>query len=886
MGIRTKLTLPLLIALLLFVGLLHLLWAPGEYAASRKAFQVRVETQFAAMESDIVRNVLTHDTAALYASLDSLLVRNGRDMSHFTLSDAEGKRIYPLYPETETGTSPRFSFPYSYPIKLEGVLLGTIDVRLDWQGQYLDTQKRIIRLEVYGLIVALALLFFTLFWQNSLIRRPIEKLQRAMQQMARGEEVLELPATGKDEIGTLTASFHILRTEILEQQEQIKAAHRELEEAFAAVAERNKALNAEVVERKKAEVDLVNSQHRLQLIFDSSPAAIFIHDLEGKILEVNKTMEDLFCVSKEDVCALSIGDDFSSPENPTEMVPIYWEKVMSGEPQTFEWISRRPHDGSTFMSQVDLRKIHYGGKEVIYATVLDISARKEMEERLASEKERLAVTLRSIGDGVITTDIRGKIVFINKVAENLSGWSNDDASGRDSREVFNIINSKTREACRSPVSRVLQLGQTVNLAEDTLLITKDGGQISIADSGAPIRDRSSDIIGVVIVFRDVSRERERDEELAKIKKLESVGVLAGGIAHDFNNLLSAILGNIEMVCCRVQKDDSAVSLLMEARKATRRAAKLTQQLLTFSRGGDPVKEKTSLNELVHESADFVLHGSRIACEYSFVEDLWVVEADSGQLGQVIQNIVLNAKHAMPRGGKIRISCYNVKDGEVACPAATNGEHFVCIEIQDSGIGIPLEIQDKVFDPYFTTKQEGSGLGLAVCHSIISKHEGHLRVRSEPGVGTTFYVCLPSGPSRREIVVVPPQRVETAVRAKLIMVMDDEEMLRKVAKAQLSMLGHGVVLVADGEQAVVKYQELQSSGTPVDLVLMDLTIPGGMGGQEAARKLLAVDPDAKIIVVSGYSTDPVMAAYDDYGFCGAISKPFDLKELAGAIAAAF
>ncbi len=885
MGIRSKLTLPLLIALLLFVGVLHLLWAPGEYAASRKAFQARMEIQFAAMESDIVRNLLTHDTAALYASLDRLLDRNSQDMSHFTLSDASGKRLYPLFSETEPLANRQFSFPYHYSIELEGVLLGTISVRLDWQSQYLDTHKRIMRLEIYGLIVALALLFFTLVWQNRLIRRPIEKLQKAMKQMARGEEVLELPATGRDEIGKLTASFQTLRTEILEQQEQIKAAHGELEEAFSAVAERNKALKAEVAERKKAEIDLVNSQHRLQLIFDSSPAAIFIHDLEGKILDLNQTMLDLYCVSKEEGCALSIGDDFSSPENPMEMAYIYWEKAMAGEPQDFEWISRRPHDGSTFVSQVDLRKIHYGGKEVIYATVLDISARKEMEEHLASEKERLAVTLRSIGDGVITTDIHGKIVFINKVAENLSGWSNDDASGRDSREVFNIVNSRTREACGSPVSRVLELGQTVNLAEDTLLITKGGGQVSIADSGAPIRDRSSEVIGVVIVFRDVTKEKERDEELAKIKKLESVGVLAGGIAHDFNNLLSAILGNIEMVSYRVQKDDGAVSLLSEARKATKRAAKLTLQLLTFSRGGDPVKEKTSLNELVQESADFVLHGSRIACEYSFAEDLRVVEADSGQLGQVVQNIVLNAKHAMIRGGKIRISCYNAKEGEVACPAPTNGVHFVCIEIQDSGTGIPVEIQDKIFDPYFTTKQEGSGLGLAVCHSIINKHQGHLRVQSEPGVGTTFYVCLPSGPSRED-AVVPPQRVEKVVRAKLIMVMDDEEMLRKVAKAQLSMLGHGVVLVENGEQAVVKYQELQASGTPVDLVLMDLTIPGGMGGQEAVQNLLAVDRDAKIIVVSGYSTDPVMAAYKEYGFCGAISKPFDLKELADAIAAAF
>jgi signal transduction histidine kinase/ActR/RegA family two-component response regulator len=431
---------------------------------------------------------------------------------------------------------------------------------------------------------------------------------------------------------------------------------------------------------------------------------------------------------------------------------------------------------------------------------------------------------------------------------------------------------------------VLRQGQTVTLAEDTVLITKDGGQVSIADSGAPIRDSRSEIVGVVIVFRDVTREKEREEELIKIKKLESLGVLAGGIAHDFNNLLSAILGNIELASSSVKDDDNAASLLLEAQKATRRAAKLTQQLLTFSRGGDPVKEETSLINLVQESADFVLHGSRIACEYIFADELWMVEADSGQVGQVIQNIVINAKHAMPDGGKILISCYNVEDKGEECPMVGSDARFVCIKIEDSGIGIPAEIVDKVFDPYFTTKQEGSGLGLAVCHSIISKHGGYLTVKSQPGSGTTFFVCLPSGVSVDKTVVVP-QLEESVVRAKLIMVMDDEEMIRDVSEAQLSRLGHEVVLVKDGKQAVARYQELQALGTPVDLVITDLTIPGGMGGQEAAREILAGDPAAKLIVASGYSNDPVMASYREYGFCAAITKPFNMRELREAIVAA-
>jgi PAS domain S-box-containing protein len=510
-------------------------------------------------------------------------------------------------------------------------------------------------------------------------------------------------------------------------------------------------------------------------------------------------------------------------------------------------------------------------------------ASNESKKNIAKEKEQLSVTLRSIGDGVITTDIEGKIIFINKVAEQLTGWSNGDARGRPFPEVFNIINEKTGRKCTSPVSKVLVLGRIIALANHTALITKTGTQISIADSGAPIRDQKSKVIGVVIVFRDITHEKKIEEELVKIKKLECVGVLAGGIAHDFNNILSAILGNIELASYRVEKDDRTVSLLSEAQKATKRAAKLTQQLLTFSKGGDPIKEETSLIGLIRESADFVLHGSQVSCDYSFPDNLWMVNADSGQVGQVIQNITLNAKHAMPEGGKVKVSCRNVENAAAESLLNIHDERFVCIKIHDSGVGIPQEITDKIFDPYFTTKQEGSGLGLAICHSIINKHDGHITVQSIPGKGTTFTIYLPAVPYTTADTTAP-NTLETkqVVKSARIMVMDDDELIRDVVQEQLSTLGHEAVLVVDGEQAINKYQELQDSDMPIDLVIMDLTIPGGMGGQEAARKLLQITPEAKIIVASGYSNDPVMANYRKHGFHAAIAKPFDLEELRNGI----
>ncbi len=638
----------------------------------------------------------------------------------------------------------------------------------------------------------------------------------------------------------------------------------------------------EVRERKLAEVDLALGRQQLQTIFDSSPAAIFIHDMDGTILDLNRTMLEMFGVDKEEGLALSVADDYSSPDNSSEMVSDFWQKASEGEPQQFDWLARRPHDGFVFAAQVNLEKILFGDREVICATIQEITARKKAEENLASEQERLAVTLRSIADGVIATDVEGKVVLLNKVAEELTGWSNEEAQGKPSTEVFNIINEKTGQSCVSPIQRVLETGNTIGLANHTALVARDGGVRSIADSGAPIRDRESVIVGGVLVFRDVTHEKKIEEELLKVRKLESIGVLAGGIAHDFNNILSAILGNVELAAYRVaEKDTKTAILLADAQKASKRAAKLTQQLLTFSKGGVPVREVTTLPALVTDSADFVLHGSQVVCTYSFPDELWMVDADGGQIGQVIQNIILNAKHAMPEGGSIVICCANVKDPAKEARLTVDTGNFVRITIQDTGTGIPREIRDKVFDPYFTTKQEGNGLGLAICHSIINKHEGFLTVDSVSGKGTTFTIYLPAVFSSETFIDVEPG-VTPSVKGARIMVMDDDEMVRKVAAAQLTILGHEPVLVTDGDQAIKRYQELQDCGTPIELVIMDLTIPGGMGGQEAAQKLLQLDPQAKLIVASGYSTDPVMANCREYGFCSAVAKPFDLTELSRVI----
>ncbi len=643
----------------------------------------------------------------------------------------------------------------------------------------------------------------------------------------------------------------------------------------------NKLLNAQQkLEEKVAERtrELEENKNYLQSIFDAPNEAIFIHDSEtSAVLDVNQAMLDMFGVSYQEALQ-STADDFSLgeyPYNHEEAVKKIQLAVSKG-PQTFEWLSKRKN-GQLFWSEVGLKLTEINNQSHIIAVVRDIDEKKKAEQVLADERERLAVTLRSIGDGVITTDIDGKIVLLNRVAEKLTGWSSEDAQGRKASEVYNISDETTGKQRENPIEKVLETGQPIGMSDNITLIARNGFPKSIADSCAPIRDRESRIIGVVLVFRDITNQKKIEEELLKIRKLESVGILAGGIAHDFNNILSAILGNIELASHLVGEYHKVSPLLNNAQKASSRAAKLTQQLLTFAKGGEPVKETTSLPQLIRDSADFVLRGSSVSCSYDFPADLLRVEADTGQLSQVIQNIVINARQAMPEGGNIQISCSNVPDHAADTIVCSHTGSFVKIIIRDTGAGIPDTIVDKIFDPYFSTKQLGNGLGLAICHSIISKHGGHISVRSTPGKGTIFTIFLPASDGTGTCCGEDRKSSRSSQSAR-IMVMDDDTMLRDITRSQLVHLGHSVVVVPDGDSAIAHYKKLLKTGQEIDIIIMDLTIPGGMGGKEAVRHILNINPDAKVIVTSGYSNDPVLADYKQFGFSASISKPFDLQQL--------
>ena len=512
----------------------------------------------------------------------------------------------------------------------------------------------------------------------------------------------------------------------------------------------------------------------------------------------------------------------------------------------------------------------------------EIEERKAVEYALASEKERLVVTLRSIGDGVITTDVNGTIDLMNKAAEELTGWSQKEACGQTLHQVFRIVDKVTGEACPDLVQTLLRTGSITPLGDDTVLIAQNGSRRDVADTAAPIRDRDSAVIGVVLVFRDVTVKRKLEEDALMSEKLQAVGVLAGGIAHDFNNILAAILGSINLARLRLGHGEGtqAIKLLEDAEKASLRAKGLTQQLLTFAKGGEPVRRVAHIAHIIQDSADFILSGGKVHCRYALADNLWPVSIDAGQISQVIQNIVINAMHAMPDGGQLEISCENVSNDRQQLLFLPAG-NFVRIRIKDQGTGIPAELLDRIFDPYFTTKEEGSGLGLALTHSIVSKHQGYIEVESG-GWGTAFTIYLPALAEHLAAAEPATANPEHHPMRARVLVMDDEDMVREIARDMLLYLGFEVDTANDGEQALAIYRERLATETPVDLVIMDLTIPGGMGGKEAILKLREIDPGVRAIVSSGYSNDPVMADYQNYGFAGVVNKPFQLNELLQAV----
>ena len=640
----------------------------------------------------------------------------------------------------------------------------------------------------------------------------------------------------------------------------------------------------DITERKKAEEKLIRQEEFLRSVIDTDPNLIFVKDEAGTYRLVNKSVAEFHERSIEEVIGKT---DFELNQDAEEVARFIGEdrEVLATGRDIFisEGKATTPGGVARWFQVTKRPLISEDGRiRQVLGIANDITERKRAEEALAAEKERLSVTLRSIGDGVIATDTSGRVVLMNQVAEKLTGWTQSEAEGRNLDQVLQVLDEKNRTATPNPVDQVFNSRGALGFSLGGILVSRDSSERIISETAAPIRDRNSHIVGVVVAFRDITEKRKMEAEIQKASKLESVGVLAGGIAHDFNNILTAILGNISLAKIYAKPEDVGFKRLGEAEQACLRAKDLTQQLLTFSRGGAPIKKTSSVAGLLKDSASFALTGSSVWCDFQLHEDLWPVEIDPGQISQVVHNFVLNAQQAMGKGGKITIKASNVilDSASTLVHFPVRPGNYVEVSIADCGVGIPEEHLNKIFDPYFTTKQYGSGLGLATSYSIIKNHDGYVTVESKPGVGTTFRVYLPASSGKVDEPPPPPKKVRTGNGR--VLVMDDEQIIREMAGELLVYFGYEPFFARDGAEAVEMYCKARQSGNPFDVVVMDLTVPGGMGGKDAIRQLREIDPKVKAIVSSGYSNDPVMADYKQYGFSGVVAKPYKIDEFGEAI----
>lgn len=636
---------------------------------------------------------------------------------------------------------------------------------------------------------------------------------------------------------------------------------------------------------------LSESRERLNATLQSIGDCVIACDSEGRVSNLNLAAEKLTGWATAEATGRPLRDVFrivnahtrAEAEDPTQRA--LRDGLVVGLANHTVLIAR---DGREYQIADSCAPIRGGRNRIIGAVLVfrDVTEEYARQEAIRMSEQEKALILDNTNEMIAFHDKDRRLIWANCAYLQRAGAiagspvSLDSIKGKRCHEIWGL----TQFCSQCPVPLAFQTGQSQDVE-----ITDENPEHRSAWPGswlvrvAPARNASGEIIGAIEVAIDLTSRKREESGQRRIAILESLGTVAGGIAHDFNNLLMGVFGNIELMKIDLPPEHPALASLQAAHQALDSARRLTSRLLTFAKGGNPVLEEVDLRQRICDTVRFHLAGSAVAAQFNIAEDLWPVKADRGQIGEVISNLTINAKEAMPAGGTLYVEARNIPDiRENAAPELRGA--YIRLTFRDEGIGIPANLIGKIFEPYFTTKQAGSGLGLSIVHGIVSKHGGHVVVDSVPAAGTTFTVFLPAAGAagaRPARDAVPTARLPPHA-GRHVLLMDDEEIVRLATCRMLEQLGHTVETATDGRDAIAKYDAAMRRGKPFDVAIMDLTVPGGMGGKEAVGYVLALDPSARVLVTSGYSSDPVLSECAKHGFAGHLAKPFTLKELAEAL----
>jgi two-component system, cell cycle sensor histidine kinase and response regulator CckA len=652
----------------------------------------------------------------------------------------------------------------------------------------------------------------------------------------------------------------------------------QLMKELAALRRRNAQLAATVMAaQRQSEATARASEQQYHHLVEQSLGLMCMHTLDGTLLAVNTAAAR----------ALGYGPEAWQGRNLREFLapavqPLFEDYLIRIQHQhTDSGLMRlvtKTGEERTWLYH-NVRYEEAGAAPYVIGHALDVTEQVyedlevRVQERTAAlqEAEMMYRTLVEQARDAIVIVQDGQIQYANPACEVLSGYLWDEFRQRPP-QVGEFLAPEDRARVVGYYAKRLQ-GEVVPDCYEATLVRKDGQRVTVEIKPCIIPYQGQ--LAIMALLRDITDRKQGEEALLQAKKLESVGVLAGGIAHDFNNFLTAILANISLAKRYADPHGKTFGRLTAAENACRRATELTRQLLTFARGSAPMRRTMAITDLMQDAVDFALRGSNVRGDVSLSAQLWSVEIDPGQIQQVFHHVILNAQQAMPQGGVVEVRADNLPS-DVALPPLLPPGRWIKITIRDQGCGIPADQLPNIFDPYVTTKARGNGLGLTIAHTILTKHDGYITVASEVGVGTTVSLYLPA--SAHPMVPPPAPPSPPMVRQETILVMDDDEAIRAVLVDMLAQLGYQSQCVREGAEAITLYQQARDRGQPFAAVLLDLTIPGGMGGRETIAHLRAIDPQIRAIASSGYATDPLMAHHRAYGFRGVLSKPYTVEGL--------